>query len=277
MPREDGNRRPPAPAVDRALRILEALVAADEPLTLTALAKEVGIPLATCAAIMQTLELRGYATREVVGRSHLWRPTLQLFSLGAQLTAQLDLPTVAQPSLRALATRTGMPAHVGVLDGTNVVYVAKGATPGFVQFNTYPGKTAAFNLTALGKAIAAYLPPRELAPLLDRLTPGRGPKWRGPDPQLLLDELAEVRVNGYAIEDEEEEPNIGCVAAPVFDGKGAVKASVGVTGFSSAIVGERRPETVAAVLEVAQEISSGLGHEPARTQPATVAAGASQP
>jgi DNA-binding IclR family transcriptional regulator len=158
-----------------------------------------------------------------------------------------------------------------MLDAGTIVYLAKASTPGFVQFNTYPGKTAPFNLTALGKAIAAYRPPQELAALMQHLAPGRGPKWRGPDPELLLDELARVRVEGYAVEDEEEEPNIGCVAAPIFDAKGTVVASVGVTGFSSSIAGDRLPEIVAAVTETGREISAALGHP---SSPRGTAAGA---
>jgi IclR family KDG regulon transcriptional repressor len=250
----------PAPAVDRALSVIEVLAASPEPRTLTALSKEVGIPLTTCSAIMHTLERRGYATRDVVGRSHMWRLTLALFSLGAQLTGRLDLASLAQPSLRALAAETGMPSHVGVLDGDSVVYLAKGATAGFVQFNTYPGKTAPFNLTALGKAIAAFLPVQELAPLLEHLTPGRGPKWRASDAEAMRDELARVRVQGYAVEDEEEEPDIACVAAPVFDADGAVVASVGVTGFAGMVTGDRLEANVSAVVAAGREISAALGH-----------------
>ena len=232
-------------------------------MTLTAIAREVSVPLATCASIMQTLEQRHYATREIIGRSHLWRPTLQLFVLGAKMTAQLDVSTVGQPSLRKLASRTQLPSHIGVLDGATVVYVAKAPVAGFVQFNTYPGKTAPFDLTALGRAITAFLPPQVLAGLMEQLTPGRGPNWRGPDPQLLLDELAQVRARGYAIENEEEEPNVGCVAAAIFDGKGCVVASVGVTSFASSILGEQAADVADAVTECAHEISAALGHAPA--------------
>jgi DNA-binding IclR family transcriptional regulator len=255
-----GTMSVPSPAVDRALSVIEVLAASAEPRTLTALAKEARIPLTTCSAIMQTLEQRGYATREVVGRSHMWRLTLALFALGTQLTGRLDLPSLAQPSLRGLAAETGMPSHVGVLDGANVVYLAKGATEGFVQFNTYPGKTAPFNLTALGRAIAAYLPPGELAPLLEHAKPGRGPKWHASDARAMLDELARVRLDGYAVEDEEEEPDIACVAAPIFDADGAVVASVGVTGFAGAVTGDRFDDNVAAVVAAGHEISAALGH-----------------
>src|SRR5437870_1025171 len=104
--------RAPSPAVDRALTVLETLVRGEEPMTLTALAKATKIPLATCASIAYTLEQRGYAVRRVVGRSHFWRPTLRLYSLAAELVRKVDLPSLAQTELQALADRLGLPAHV---------------------------------------------------------------------------------------------------------------------------------------------------------------------
>ncbi|WP_163511771.1 IclR family transcriptional regulator [Fodinicola acaciae] len=255
-------RRAPSPAVDRALTVLETLVSADEPLTLTSLAKQTKIPLATCAAIVYTLEERGYASRRIVGRSHFWRPTLRLYGLSAQLVRKIDLSEIAQPHLRRLADSLGMPAHVGVLNGRTVVYVAKAAPPGFIQFDTYPGKVAPFNLTALGRAIAAYLPDSELAPLLGQLAVGTGPKAPPPTTEAFREALLSVRDQGYALEDEEETAEIACVAAPFFDAQGAVAGSVGVTGFSREIAGDRLPAIIDAVRTQSRELSRQLGHMP---------------
>ncbi|WP_327092975.1 IclR family transcriptional regulator [Nonomuraea sp. NBC_01738] len=252
--------RAPSPAVDRTLTVLETLVRADEPLTLTALAKAAGLPLATCAAIAHTLEQRGYAMRKVVGRSHFWRPTLRLYGLAVELVRRVDLPSLAQDDLRALADALSMPAHVGTLEGASIVYVAKAATPGFVQFDTYRGKVAPYHLTALGRAIAAHLPPDDLTPLLANLSPGNGPKATPVDPGSFRALLSAVREQGYALEDEEEQAEIACVAAPFFDAEGTVAGAVGVTGFARDLVGERRTAAIAGVLRVGKAISRRLGH-----------------
>jgi DNA-binding IclR family transcriptional regulator len=252
--------RAPSPAVDRALTVLETLVGSEEPLTLTALAKAAKIPLATCASIAYTLEQRGYAVRRVVGRSHFWRPTLRLYSLAAELVRKVDLPSLAQSELQALADRLGMPAHVGILEGASVVYVAKAATPGFIQFDTYRGKVAPFDLTALGRAIAAYLPEVELKPLLSHLTSGRGPKAVRPDPDDFLATLSQVRQAGFAIEDEEEQAEIACVAAPFFDAEGRVTGAVGITGFARDLVDDRRAEAIDGVVKLGHEVSRRLGY-----------------
>jgi DNA-binding IclR family transcriptional regulator len=256
----DQGQRAPSPAVDRALTVLETLVAAEEPLTLTALAKAAKVPLATCASIAYTLEQRGYAERRVVGRSHFWRPTLRLYGLAVELVRKVDLPTLAQSELRALADELGMPAHVGILEGASVVYVAKAATPGFVQFDTYRGKVAPFHLTALGRAIAAHLPEPDLRPLLTTLTPAPGPKGGPLTPADFEAMLAEIREAGYAVEDEEEDAGIACVAAPLFDAGGGVAGAVGITGFASELKGDRLAAAIAGVVRVSHEVSRKLGY-----------------
>lgn len=259
MTAPDTEDRPPSVSTDRALTVLETLVQSSAPLTLTSLARDAGIPLATCAAIAQTLEQRGYAARQVVGRSHFWRPTLRLSALAARLLRAVNPSDVAKPHLDAVADRLGMPAHLGVLEGSTVVYVAKSAPPAFIQFDTYPGKISQFHLTALGKAIAAFLPPEELAPLLGNLPPGTGPKALRRGRSLLEKDLAAIRERGYAVEDQEELADIGCVAAPVFDADDRVAFAVGVTGFSRDLLADRFDDAVGSVRRAADRISRALG------------------
>jgi IclR family transcriptional regulator, KDG regulon repressor len=248
----------PSPAVDRALTILETLVASKSPMTLTALAAAAGIPLASCASIMQTLELRGYAVRRVVGRSHFWRPTLKLSGLAAQLRHSVDIGELAKPFLSTLVDQTQMAAHAGVLEGSTVVYVAKVAAPGMVQFNTFPGKMTPFHVTALGLAIAAYLPDEQLEPLLANLLPGAGPRAQHLSIVDMRSRLAKVRERGYAIEVEEEEAGVGCVAAPFFDSTGHVLGSVGVTGFVDQVQGTRLRQNADRVLRAGLDLSREL-------------------
>jgi DNA-binding IclR family transcriptional regulator len=252
----------PSPAVDRALTILEKLVESRSPMTLTALAAEAGIPLATCAAIMQTFEARGYAARRVVGRSHFWRLTLKLNGLVSEYMRGIDLGQVVQPHLQELVGQTQMAAHVGLLEGDMIVYAAKAAAGGLVQFDTYPGKMTPFNLTALGQAVVAYLPEDQIEPLLAHLVPGAGPGARQASTDDMRARLAKVRERGYAVEDEEEQAGVGCIAAPFFDPAGQVLGSVGVTGFADQVRGTRLRRNagfvVGASRRLSQEFSQGL-------------------
>lgn len=260
--RRDGETRGGAPAsasTNRALTVLETLLESEAPLTLTSLSQAAGVPLATCASIVQTFEQRGYARRRVVGRSHFWQPTLRLYALTSNLIRSVDPAAVAQGHLRTLSDSLGVPAHLGVREGMSVVYVAKAATPGFIQFDTYIGKVAPFNLTALGRAIAAYLPEDELEPLLAHLPAGVGPNARRTSRAEFKNALQEIGAAGYAVEDQEEQAEISCVAAPVFDAAERVAYAVGITGFARDVMGEQLPAMIAAVRAAAVAISAELG------------------
>lgn len=248
-----------SPSTGRTLTVLEVMSREPEAMTLTRVAALTKIPIATCAAILYTLEARGYATRTVVGRSHFWRLTLALYSVASQQVQRMDLATVAQEDLALLAQEAGMPAHIGVISGTKLVYVAKESGPSFIQFDTRPGKVVSFNLTALGRAIAAYLPENKLAELLGHLDMGAGPNATPPNVAAFRAELENVRARGYAVEDQEEVQGVACIATPFFDSTAAVAGAVGVTGIADVLVGDFRESVVGRLKSTAASITHKLG------------------
>jgi DNA-binding IclR family transcriptional regulator len=228
--------------------VLEILANEPEPLTLQEIVTRTGIPVASCHAIMHTLLDEGYASRQSVGRNQVWSPTLALYHLGSSVVSRLGLKDVALPHLRTLSSSLGVPAHLGVLVGADVMYLEKVAAPSFIQFSTYPGLRSPFHLTALGRAIAAFLPPAELAPLVT----GLDARFKGI--------LEGVKTAGFATEDGDEIDGVGCVAAPVRDASGRVVASVGITGFSAELfVGDEIP-SVPEIQAAADRISRELGY-----------------
>lgn len=243
-------QRSKAPAADRTLTILELLTDAEGPLSLTEIASRADVPLASCSAIMRTLEARGYAVERVSGRTHHWQPTLAIYRLGARLITRLGLAEIAQPHLERLAEEVGLPAHAGVLERDQVIYLAKAAGPSFVQFHTFVGRTVPFGTTALGKAIAAHLPEARQRALVGD---GRGAARA-------LAGLHESAAAGYAVEDEEEYEGIACVAAPVFDATGRCCGGLSVTGFRADVLGDgRRAPVLAAVRATAARVSEEMG------------------
>lgn len=248
-----------SPGTDRTLTVLEVLAASAEGMTLTSIASTSRIPIATCAGILYSMEARGYATRSVVGRSHFWTLTLALYSIASPQVHKLNLAASTRHDLTELAGRVGFPAHVGVVSGSKLVYLAKEAGPSFIQFDTFPGKVVPFNLTALGRAVAAFLPEDRLEAILDGMEVGSGPNAAPVDREAFLAQLREVRASGFAIEDQEEVEGVACIAAPFFDSSGGVVAAIGVTGISERMVGKFRGEVTEAVMEAAASISRRLG------------------
>jgi DNA-binding IclR family transcriptional regulator len=236
------------PAVKRSLKVLELLAEAGEPMTLSEIAARTGIPMATCHAIVHTLEESEYLQRRQEGRTLNWEPTLALYHLGALIVSRYGIRDVARPYLRRLSETLDLPAHLGVLVGDDVVYVEKVATSSFIQFKTFPGKMAPFGTTALGRAIVAALPEKERAELVN------------PRDRRLGKALKQAMEDGFAREDSEEIDGIGCIAAPIFDGDGAVVASVGVTGFSQQLFPDGEVPAARLIVDAARSISQELGH-----------------
>jgi len=246
-------------AAERTLKILELLAEADEGISLTRLSQRSGTPMATCSTLLATIERCGYARREIAGRKHKWHATLALYRLGAHVIAKVDTRSAAQPELERLTAETGMPSHLGALDGSNVVYISKVSAPGFFQFDTFVGRTAHFSLTALGRAIAAFLPADEIAHLTVDLPTGAGPHASPQTARTLVDLLARIRAAGFAVEDQEEIAGISCIAAPVFDATGKPVASIGVTWFAAEFDDARRETVGELVQHAARRTSTSLG------------------
>lgn len=248
-------------AAERTLRILELLAESDEGISLTRISQRSGTPLATCSTLLATMEKCGYARREIVGRKHKWHATLAIYRLGAHVIAKVDTRSAAQPELERLTAATGMPSHLGALDGANVVYISKVQAPGFFQFDTFVGRTAHFSLTALGRAIVAFLPIDEIARLTRDLPTGAGPHVTRQTPQTMADMFSHIRAAGFALEDEEEIARISCIAAPVFDAVGRPVASIGVTWFASEFDDARRRDVSDLVRQAAKGASINLGFQ----------------
>jgi IclR family transcriptional regulator, KDG regulon repressor len=246
-------------AVDRTLAILETLVEDGQPFSLTKLSKAAAIPKSTCLGILRTLEDRGYVTHAGTGKGSDWKVSLKVFHLGAHLISQIDLPEVGNTHLRLLTEQTGLTSHLGVLQGSDVLYLCKVDGPGFVKFGTYVGKLTPLYLTALGKAIAAHLPPAERDYLLQARDRSTGTERALREEPALLMDLEQTRDRGFAFEDEEEVEGVRCVAAPVYGSAGSVVGAVGVTGLTDEIQRDAIQGIASAVIAAAQSISKSIG------------------
>jgi IclR family acetate operon transcriptional repressor len=248
----DGRYRVPAAA--RVLSLLEFLADAHEPIGVSEAARRTGIPKSSCFALMTTLEQAGYVRRN---ERDEWTLTLRIFHLGTSAARNMDISIVAQPILERLCESTGLTAHLGMFDGSSMIYALKAEPPsGIVRFDTYPGKPASLHLTAIGRAAASEMPKAELESLLDgyEFTGGVNPRIRSRSGYLA--ELRRVRERGYAIEAEEETSGVMCVAAPV---RAPSPAAVGIAALAVQVQ-EKTVETIgAAVAGSAKELSLRLG------------------
>jgi DNA-binding IclR family transcriptional regulator len=236
------------PAVGRALQVIELLARSEKALGVSGIARALDMPKSSCFSVLSTLEASGYVKRH---SDQTWSLTLKVVLVGAQAGRNLDVLSFAKPVLERLAHSTGMPAHLALPDQSGIYYADKVEPPGFIRFETYPGKRASLHLTALARAIAAHLEADDLARLMDGHRFEGGTARAAHSRKEFLARLEETRSQGYAYEQEEETPGVCCVAAPVFDDGGRVLAAVGITGLSAQlgphqVVDSGRPVVAAA-------------------------------
>jgi DNA-binding IclR family transcriptional regulator len=198
---------------------------------------------------------------------------LTLVRWGAVAVSQLDLRTVARPILTALAAELGEICHMGVMDWQDmkVAYIDKIESARAIPVRSQVGSHMDAHSTALGKLLLAH------ATLNDQMRFLRSESLVAHTPNTITDtdrlfrELVRIRSVGYAVDREENEPGILCVAAPVRDFRGAVIAAVSATGLMD-VSPEHVEKKVKRAREAAGQISHAMGAPDDETVQAGVAA-----
>ncbi|REJ74625.1 MAG: IclR family transcriptional regulator [Acidobacteria bacterium] len=257
--RKRASGRETTTSVERALSILEAVAEVEQGLTHAELSRTLGIPKSTATYLLRTLEGRGYLRKNA--DSGRFQVGVKILGLGQHALAGRELPRIAQPHLRRLAEETQLTVHLAILDHDRPVYVARADLPGFVKINTWVGRELPLHSTAVGKVLVAGLDEERRERLLEgaSFAPRTGKTIT--DPARFRDEIAAVLRRGWAIDDEENNLGVRCVAVPVFDARGAVDAALGASGTTSLFPRERIAETARRVQATSREISSQLGFE----------------
>ncbi len=249
----------PSRAVARALGILEGVAERSGGMTNSEISRTLRIPKSSASYILRTLERHGYLRRE--GDTGKYRLGLRVLSLSREVLTGLAIRELALPVLKSLVARTQLTAHLAILDQAEAVYIEKVEAPGFIKMDTWVGRRMLVHSTSVGKALVAYLPEAEVEAILRE----RGLRKRTPKTitvrSKFLRELGKVRGRGYAVDDEENSPDVRCIAAPVCDSSGATQAAVGVSGTTSQIDKVNLPKIAGLVKEAARKISKQLGHQ----------------
>jgi DNA-binding IclR family transcriptional regulator len=240
--------------VDKALSLLNLV--ADRPgLTLSELSREAEFPLPTAHRLVRTLEDHGLLRHDETNRYRLGSHCL---ALGSRFLEGIDLRAQAHPHLVWLVEVTGETAHLGVPDGTEVVYLDKVETRHPVRMYSRIGARSPMHSTAMGKALLALGDAELVQHVIDGGLARRTPNTIS-DPRRFHEELERTRERGYAIDDIENEDGIRCVAAAILADERHPVGAVSASGPASRITGERVTEIAAAVVKAADAVAGTLG------------------
>lgn len=248
-------------SVLKALDVLECLASAEQPLSAQEVAQRCSLSRPTAYRHLITLLTRDYVTNCEDDRYYQIGP--KVLELSKSFLDRLDLLELAKTSMRELSRTSQETIHLTVLDGTEILYVAKVDGPQSVRMYSAIGTRNPLYCTAMGKAILAFLPPEKRTALLDQTTLAPRTANTITDRTALDQHLELVRSQGFAIDDVEFEEGIRCLGAPIFNHTGRVTAAISISGPAYRLSNSRLQELSGQVVETSEAISVKLGYLPA--------------
>jgi DNA-binding IclR family transcriptional regulator len=252
--------------IERASSILDILAQSPHGISIRELSDKIRLPKGTTHRLLSSLSYFGYVRQDPKTRNYLLG--LKLVELGQLILSQLDLRKEAEPFLRDLAERTKETVHLVFLDRNEIVYIDKVETdqnPSGLKMASRVGLRNPAHSSAVGKVLLAHFSEEELKNFIKEKGLLKRTENTIVDPTQLREHLKSVRAQGYAIDDEENEKGIRCVAAPIYNEVGKTVAAMSISGPAFRITKKLIQESLKKeVMGTALKISQRLGFRAGR-------------
>ena len=253
----EARRRERLSSVATAIRLLKAFSEDEVDIGISDLARRLGIAKSTAHRLAVTLVSEGLLEQD--RGSGKYRLGVALFRLGALVRRRMEVSNEARPFLYDLREKINESVHLAILDGTEIMYVYNLESTHAIRMRSDLGVRKPAYCMAEGQAILAFAPPEVVEQVLAAGLAPRTPKTITA-PDRFQKALAAVRQRGCAIEDEESELGMVCVAAPIRDDAGDVVAAVGIAGPATRLSKRSVATIIPHVIATADQVSSRLGY-----------------
>jgi len=248
---------PVVQTLDRALKIIELLAVHAEGFGVTEIGKRVGLHKSTVHRLLGHLLAQGYIEKDEERANYTLG--LKFIELASLRMGHVELKTEAGPYLRKLAVQVDQPVHLAILDGTDAVYIEKIEPRAHLRMYSQIGRRIPLSCSSLGKCLVLDLPTPELEALANKMTYHPFTAKTRVTAQAFLADVEAARGRGWALDDEEHEPGIRCIGAPIRDFTGRVVAALSASGDVAVIRPDPEAKVSALVCEAARAISRRLG------------------
>jgi len=245
-------------SIVRAADVLELFLLAHQELSVKEISEKLGLSKSTVHGIIKTLEFRGYLQQNPDDLKY--RLGMKLFELGNRVSQQFDLGKIARPVIKELVEKLKETVHLVMFERGEVIYIEKLDGPHALRIYSQVGKRAPIHCTGVGKAILAFQTEKEqeqlLAGELETFT-----EYTMTNKEEIKKQLESIRKQGYAIDDEEIELGLKCVAAPIFDHKGKAIGAISCAAPKMRINEQRLKTVIKGVKQAANQISQSMGYK----------------
>jgi IclR family transcriptional regulator, KDG regulon repressor len=245
-------------SVSRALHIIDIVSSEKDGLGVTEIAKQMDINKSSVYRILSTLVQYGYIEQDK--ETERYKLGYKFLDISSKLLESIDLRREAKPYLRELEKETNEVIHLVVYDQGEVIYIEKLEGTETLRMHSKVGKRAPMHCTGVGKAILAHLPLNVVLEIIERKGLPKHTDFTITDRDALLKELEKVKQKGYALDLEENEYGIRCIAVPIFDYSGNVIAAVSISGPTIRMTDERIEKLQERIRYIGMQISERLGY-----------------
>lgn len=243
-------------ALDRAFAVLELLGESETPLGLAQVASSLQLHKSTAHRFLMVLERHHVVERTTSGK---FRLGVRLFDLGNRAIEQYDLRERAQPHLRRLVAETEETAHLCILEQSRVIYIDKIEPTRSVRMITRIGSSNPVHCTSVGKAMLAFLPEERINDIIRKTRFERFTHRTIASADALRAEIEKTRRRGYAVDDEELEEGLRCIAVPLLDAQRMPVAAISVSGPSFRVTAQKLPSIANHLVHCVRGISQDMG------------------
>lgn len=218
-------------SLERGLSVIQCFSHDQPRLTLSEVARETGMTRAAARRFLLTLEHLGYVSSE--GRQFSLRPSV--LRLGYAYLSSFTTADIAQAHLEQLAERLHESCSASVLDGDDIVYVARASTNRIMTIGLSVGTRLPAYCTSMGRVLLSALDDKDLDAYLERVTLQARTHMTITEPRSLREEILRVREQGWCLLDQELEDGVRSVASPVRDTQGRVVAAINTSAHATRV------------------------------------------
>lgn len=243
-------------SVERALKILDLFDEQATELKITEISERMKLHKSTVHSLLKTLQEHSYIAQNP--EDGKYRLGLKLAERGNFVISNIDIRKAAHKHLLDLAAKTGQTVHLGILDGREGVYIDKvEGEQAIIRYSRIGGRLP-LHSTAIGKVLLAYQNPQHMERLLQLYPYQQHTASTITNEAMMCKELEQIRQQGYAVDNEENEQGVKCVAAPVFKGQDQVLAAISISTLVSRVTDQELAVFTDLLQAASQELSEQM-------------------
>ena len=240
--------------IDRAVALLDAISRYPDPVRLKILSAETGLHTSTTHRILNSLIDNGFVEKEPSGH---YRLGLRLLQLSVRRHTNLDLRSIALPFMEELRDRLNESVNLTIREGDVLIYIEKASPDRMMHVQQLIGSRAPLHVTAVGKIMLGSGGKDDIESYTKRTNLPAYTRNTLSDPEKLLSECLSSFKQGFALDNEEAEIDVGCIGTLIYDSTGNVAGGLSV----SAPIDRRKMSWVEDVIKTAKQISKQLGYQ----------------